>query len=154
MNIDDITMLDPEEIPYGDLSDEDFKTLVLGSHDNFIVTFALSEISGRQSSFVESLTLQLLTEEIGDKYVQAQAFKALYLNNKDLAIKFIERFIQRGSDVELSAIVEMIVMDLDEFKVQKESLGFLTCLIDKVKSVDANSFSDADEITRFLKEFS
>lgn len=120
MKFEELMMLNADEISYKCLSDKVLVGLALNSGDDFIVTNSVFELKQRFSPVVEELVTRILNESLGDKYVQAQCFKALFELNKYQALEYVERVSDETPLVLLAAMIEMVTIDLEELNFNHE----------------------------------
>lgn len=154
MNFDELTMLDPEDIPYTELSDEFLRKLIFENEDLYMATYALGELSRRNSSLVTDVALKILDEGYGDEYLQAKAFNSLYFGNRELAIDQIADILVNGckSDL-LLEIIRMIVMDINDFYDNPELKKVASELVEYVEKFQTSDFKNDEDVEVFLKKF-
>ncbi|GAA6615893.1 hypothetical protein [Scytonema sp. NUACC26] len=77
MNSENIDFMTDDDIDYGSLSEDVLKQLALGD-ELFIATSALVELRLRKSDMAAMVAWEILSNSLGDKYLQATALSVLF----------------------------------------------------------------------------
>ncbi len=120
MNIDEILMLTPDQIDFDRLSEDVLIKLVL-AEDQFIATSALGELSRRKSDLVQGLASTVLRECLGDRYLRAAAFEALFTAAPTEAIEYIANVSEECDEYLFNSILETMVENVPFFKASHDT---------------------------------
>jgi hypothetical protein len=105
----ELTVIDRDadsEFYFTHLSDDELLDIVNKMEDFEDVSNSLTELSKRNhDEIVAQQSFKILEDNLGDQYLQAEAFGLLYNRNKEKALKIINK---RLSNVSVSLLKEMI----------------------------------------------
>lgn len=133
MNLDEILMLTSDEIDFTELSEENLEKLVL-CEDLFIATSALGELSRRRSNLTPRLASKILSEHLGDRYLQATAFEALFATAPSKAADHIVKQVEVCDGYVLNSILEILLENVDFFSAEQHS-GAVQAVADRLRGL-------------------
>lgn len=112
--IDELTLFGDENIDYETLSEDLLADLALND-DLFIATSAIAELTIRDSTKTVCVTEKILTNFMGDRYLQAAALESLFKVKPEQAIIYIKSYLDTQDPYIIDLISELISENLPYF---------------------------------------
>lgn len=150
MDINELMMLTDEDIDYSNLSEETLKELALGD-ELFMATSALGELSRRKSSLAALIADEILSQSLGDCYLQANALEVLFDLNRKQALDYISEKGLYSNSYILNTIMELMIENESDFK-RGSALSLITFVKERLKEFGScEKFLEPEVRDYFLK---
>lgn len=88
--LDLLMMMNADDIDYSNLSEDMLQTLALDD-ELYVANYAIAELSRRESKEASSVAWQILSNSLGDCYLQTAALKILFHMNREKALNYISK---------------------------------------------------------------
>ncbi len=153
MTRDELFLLTDADIEYDELSDETLKELALGD-DLFVATSALTKLSIRESKMAGETAWKILSEALGDKFLQALALRVIFDTDKSLFFDYIKNKLQQLEPCSLSTVLELALENQDDFNSDVSGTAIIGKLLKLLEQAEkAIEFSDVEVKNNFVKTF-
>ncbi|MEI6044888.1 MAG: hypothetical protein WCS37_11090 [Chloroflexota bacterium] len=140
-----LTVLDHDQIDYKSLPEKALESLAL-SNELYIATSALVELSIRESKLAPLVASQILSNSLGDSYLQASALSVLFKMERKQALDFMRKHTTFNDPILLNKIMELIMENEDDFILEPNShlIGLILERLEKPENEENSTTAKAD----------
>lgn len=147
----DLSIMNDEDIDYEALPEEVLADLAFCG-ELYIATSSVLELSSRESKFVVPVTWKILSNSVGDQYLQSAALEALFDMDREKAVTYMMQTMPTFPPYVLNTAMNLLIMRRNELMNMFDSAA--TVITKRLSEIGEEAeYPKAEVRGRFFRSF-